>query len=65
MSHETHQSLEKDGYRAQLARYTDSRVLLRTKRTLRVSMCPLHPHEPPNTGTAPPSRHPMKGASGQ
>ncbi len=31
MSHETHQSLEKDGYRAQLARWADGRVLLRSR----------------------------------
>jgi ATP-dependent DNA ligase len=31
MSHETRQSLEKDGYRAQLARWADGRVLLRSR----------------------------------
>lgn len=35
------------------------------KHTLRVNMRPLHPHEPPNTGTAPPPRHAMKGAGGR
>ncbi|MEU6807192.1 hypothetical protein [Streptomyces neyagawaensis] len=32
MSHETPQSLEKDGYRAQLAVYAGGRVLLRSRR---------------------------------
>ncbi|MET7815837.1 hypothetical protein ABZT26_33950 [Streptomyces sp. NPDC005395] len=31
MPHETPRSLEKDGYRAQLARYADGRVLLRSR----------------------------------
>jgi ATP-dependent DNA ligase len=31
VSHETQRSLEKDGYRAQLARYADGRVLLRSR----------------------------------
>ncbi|MGW5782964.1 hypothetical protein ACWEWK_03140 [Streptomyces sp. NPDC003757] len=31
MLHETRQSLEKDGYRAQLTRWADGRVLLRSR----------------------------------
>jgi ATP-dependent DNA ligase len=31
LSHETPQNLENDGYRAQLARYADGRVLLRSR----------------------------------
>ncbi len=36
-----------------------------TKHTLRMSMRPLRPHEPPHTGPAPLPRQAMKGAGGQ
>ncbi|WP_223179599.1 hypothetical protein [Streptomyces griseicoloratus] len=44
MAHETHHSLEKDGYRAQLARYAGGRVLLRSRQgtymTASLAVCP-------------------------